>query len=72
MSDAPAQLPSTVAALQALVVQQMAGKAEQQARLAELEHENKRQSDRIFTLQEQVSLALARRDSWTSCPQPSG
>ena len=61
MPEAPTKMPSTVAALQALVAQQMAEKAEQQARLAELEHENKRQSARIFTLQEQLNLALARR-----------
>lgn len=61
MLESPTQLPSTVAALQALVAQQLAEKAEQQARLAELEDENKRQSARIFTLQEQLNLALARR-----------
>ncbi len=61
MPESPIQLPSTVAALQAMVAQQLVEKAEQQARLAELEHENKRQSARIFTLQEQLNLALARR-----------
>jgi transposase len=61
MPETPTQLPSTVTALQALVAQQMAEKAEQQARLVELERENKRQSARIFTLQEQLNLALARR-----------
>lgn len=43
------------------MAQQMAEKVEQQARLTELECENKRQSARIFTLQEQLNLALARR-----------
>lgn len=61
MPETPTQLPSTITALQALVAQQMAEKAEQQARLIELERENKRQSARIFTLQEQLNLALARR-----------
>lgn len=61
MPKTSTSMPSTVAALQALVAQQMAEKAEQQARLVELEHENKRQSARIFTLQEQLNLALARR-----------
>lgn len=54
MANASAKRPSDAPSLQDLV-------AAQAARIAELEQQNARQSDRIVTLQEQLNLALARR-----------